>query len=92
MKFYGIPNQLVSQRIYNVATQKSKIKPLFRFNEEGEYETGNEALIRRLKMKFKHDDSVIHKCKYCDFETSNMGKLMAHYREHKRSEENVIES
>lgn len=45
MIFIGEPGMVVIDSISR--------RPLFRFNENGEYETDNEALIARMKPHFK---------------------------------------
>lgn len=84
-----------------------------RFDENGEFTTGNERIIKRFMHRFdsvpvkdqdeeqqntpeivnnQFGESIgeetapasevkTHKCKKCDFETDNRGKLMAHYKE-----------
>lgn len=86
MKFYGNSNELVSSRKYNNMKKHTEQKPIFRFDNNGEYETDNPDMIERLKPHFKHSASL--KCKKCDFETENKGLLMAHYREMHPKEDN----
>lgn len=51
MKFYAEPNHLIIDR--------NTYKPLFRFNEQGEYETNDERLIERLKPYFRYENNEI---------------------------------
>ncbi len=77
MKFYGEPNLSVfsSKRKGNKMIKKL----LFKFNENGEYETDDIKLIEKLKLHFKYEDTI-YRCKKCDYQTTNKGDLMAHYR------------
>ncbi len=63
-------------------------KEMFRFNGNGEFETEDSELIewiRKNKNFLKPDPK--YKCKKCDYETDNMGELLAHYKhEHKGDE------
>lgn len=52
MIFYGVPNMLVTTKQANKLTDSFINKPLFRFNENGEYETEDELMIKRLKGRF----------------------------------------
>lgn len=91
MKFYGTPNMLVKTKAKRPFTGIIYMKPLFRFDENGEFETEDKELIKKLKKRFKYDevnkapkvDKKTYKCKKCDFETDNKGVLLAHYRTHK---------
>jgi hypothetical protein len=98
--FYGTPNMGVYKRIKPHEIKRNaflKKKLLFRFNENGEFETTDQGLIEKLKRHFKYDNEQIKpagaepakmmKCKKCNFETDNKGLLMAHYREHKKDGE-----
>ena len=78
MKFYGEPGMLVSERVRKPFTMEYKMKPRFRFDENGEFETDDERLIKKLKTKFKYDEGF--KCKKCGKTFENKGYLMAHYR------------
>ena len=93
MKFYGKPNKKVLRRDVNRLLAKGIIgsRTLFRFDANGEFETEDERLIRKLIHKFKHDAPIVTEeqttkehpalaCKKCDFTTTNKGELMAHYR------------
>lgn len=83
MKFYGIPNEVVTRNGYNRFTKKKRINVLFRFDDNGEYETEDLKLIESLKQHFKYDEAKAKmKCKHCEFETENKGELMSHYRNH----------
>jgi hypothetical protein len=84
MKFYGEPNLLVNTR--KKVNGMYKNTPLFIFDENGEYETEDKRLIEKLKKNFKHENNKF-KCKKCDFETDNMGELLAHYRKEHPKEE-----
>jgi hypothetical protein len=97
MKFFGQPNQLVKERKRKPLSGAMILKPLFRFDENGEYETSDEKLITKLKCKFRCEEtkeimpfepeSKVYKCKKCDFKTDNNGLLKAHYRkEHKKGD------
>lgn len=61
------------------------------FNENGEYTTDNELVIKRF---YHHFDSVPVKtesfsCKKCEFTTDNKGLLMSHHRQiHPKEEQN----
>lgn len=83
MKFYGEPNTLVKTRKRKQFSTEVTMKPLFRFDENGEYETTDERLIQKLKKKFKYEEEKTYKCKKCEYETTNKGELLAHYRKHK---------
>lgn len=96
-KFFGQPNMMVKERKKKYFNGEIMYKPLFRFDEKGEYITDNEQLIEKLKSRFEHtefesnapgdkptEDKKILKCKKCDFETDNQGTLMHHYKEHKK--------
>jgi len=50
MKFYGEPNLLV-----RVTNQKKGVPKALRFDNNGEYETDNKYLKKRMKVKFKYD-------------------------------------
>jgi len=78
IKFKGQPNMLVR---FNPPIGNIKY---VRFDENGEFCTDNERIIKRFKHRF---DSVPvkesikeYKCKKCDFKTDNMGELLSHYR------------
>lgn len=92
MKFYGEPFMLVRDK-----TSKRVKKVLFTFDEKGEYETENPALIERLKPHFRHDEEEISVevsiepekkticCKECSLTFENKGLLLAHIKkEHKK--------
>ena len=82
VKFFGQPNMLVKDRKRIPFSTEWKFKPLFRFDEDGEFVTEDEKLIERLKRKFKYEveNNVEFKCKQCDYTTTNKGELLAHYR------------
>lgn len=77
MKFFGNPNEFVNTRIKK--RNGHKLKTLCRFDDNGEFETEEETLIEKLKPHFKYENNSF-KCKKCEFETDNNGKLLAHYR------------
>lgn len=52
--FYGNPNQLVKSRHKVLFENRVDFKPLFRFNDKGEYITDDEKLIEKLKSRFDH--------------------------------------
>lgn len=52
MIFYGQPNMMVTTRQTNKISNVTINKPLFRFNEKGEYETEDELMIKRLSGRF----------------------------------------
>lgn len=54
MKFFGQPNMLVKTRKKVWFEQNLVLKPLFRFDEKGEYVTDDEELIKKLTMRFDH--------------------------------------
>jgi hypothetical protein len=92
MVFKGQPNQYV--RFANKTVIRLTNKKGLYFDENGLYETENKLLIKVLSQHFesvKEENNVIsedikaYKCKQCDFESDNMGKLLAHIRkEHKK--------
>ena len=53
-KFFGEPNTLVKTRKRVLFQNEIKFKPLFRFDENGEYVTEDEHLIAKLKGRFDH--------------------------------------
>lgn len=83
MKFFGEPNMLVKERKRKPMSQEITVKPLFRFDEKGEYETNNERLIEKLKKKFKHEEKK-YICKKCGEEFENKGIFLAHMKGHKK--------
>jgi hypothetical protein len=52
--FYGQPNMLIKERKKKYFTGEIQHKPLFRFNSNGEYETSDEGLIKKLMVRFDH--------------------------------------
>lgn len=89
MTFKGQPNLYV--RINNkIVFRITGIKG-FSFDENGDFKTDNEVLIRYLKQHFHHEEqeevkkesAKVYQCKHCEFATDNKGKLAAHYKEHK---------
>lgn len=84
MKFFGAPNQLVSERKRKPMSKEFTVKPIFRFDTNGEYETNDERLCRKLMRKFayeKPDEAKVYTCKKCGYETENKGIFLAHHRE-----------
>lgn len=81
MKFYGEPNQLVKERKRKPMSREIAVKPLFRFDEKGEYETTDKRLIEKLKKKFRYEEII---CKKCGEEFENKGQYLAHMKTHKR--------
>lgn len=91
MKFYGEPFMLVRDK-----TSKRVKKVLFTFDEKGEYETTDPALIERLKPHFRHEEDIPQEeetheetkticCKQCGLTFENKGLLLAHIKkEHKK--------
>lgn len=69
MIFYGNPNETVSTRVKQNGEFRNKL--LFVFNENGEYETEDEKLIKKLKQHFKYKDEIKKHCKKCDFTCDN---------------------
>lgn len=58
MKFYGEPNMGVFEVVRKKnGMRKVKRELVFRFDENGEYVTNDEMLIKRLVRKFEHDDN-----------------------------------
>lgn len=55
VKFFGQPDQLVSEWKRKLMSTERGLTPLFRFDANGEYVTDNERLIAKLKTRF---DSV----------------------------------
>lgn len=93
-KFFGQPNMLVKERKKKYFSGEIIQKPLFRFDEKGEYITDDERIIEKLKSRFDHvpyeepktEGIKVYKCNKCKFETENKGDLLAHYRKHKKEE------
>jgi len=81
MKFYGTPNMLVKQRKRKKMSTEYELKPVFRFDENGEFITDDEKLIKKLAPKFRHEEDPDKKiCKQCGQPFDNTGALLAHYR------------
>jgi hypothetical protein len=74
MKIIGTPNLLVK---FNKPLGTLKY---IKFNDIGEYETENEAIIKRLSQNFSIGKFP---CKYCNKFFENKGDLLVHYRKHK---------
>ena len=85
MRYYGTPGLSV--------IDYKKLKKVFQFDENGEYETQDPKLIEWMKKKknFIRCEEIavetILNCKKCKFTTNNRGELLQHYkREHKKAE------
>ena len=82
MKYFGEANLSV--------IDYKKLKKVFQFDENGEYETEDPKLIAWMKKKknfIRCEETAVLKCKKCEFTCSNKGELMQHYkREHKKTE------
>lgn len=93
-KFLGQPNMLVKAKKKGYLGGKLDYKPLFRFDEKGEYVTDDQALIEKLKSRFDcvavpeevaeeaGNDAQIPSlaCPVCGFEATNKAGLSAHIR------------
>lgn len=87
-KFFSKPNHCVNDG------ETGRL--LLKFNNKGEYITLDPLLSKRMMKSFeykeielieKSEETKVYKCKKCDFQTKNMGELMAHYRtEHPKKE------
>jgi hypothetical protein len=53
-KFFGTPNLLVKSRYKKYFDGNIQFKPLFRFDENGEFITEDENLISKLTDRFDH--------------------------------------
>jgi hypothetical protein len=80
MKFYGQPNSLVREMRRKPFSTEYEFKPVFRFDEKGEYSTSDDRLIQKLKRKFKYEEEKKFTCKKCGEEFENRGLMLAHYR------------
>lgn len=88
MKFYSdIPDlHIIRQRMTGNRVEGYE---LCVFDKNGELETEDKEVIRQLINIYRHDDGkqetkptdTVYKCKKCEFETTNKGELLAHYRE-----------
>jgi len=93
MVFKSEPNLYV--KLSNKYVQRSTGLKGFSFDSNGEYETENDLMIKVLSQNFEvkeeikekliereneQVETVSFKCKKCEFETDNNGKLLAHYR------------
>ena len=87
MKFYGQPNSLVREMRRKPFSTKYEFKPIFRFDEKGEYSTSDDKLIQKLKKKFKYEEEKKFTCKKCGEEFKNRGLMLAHYRANHPKEE-----
>lgn len=82
MRFKAEPNLFV--KINNKYVQRVTGMKGFYFDENGEYETDNELLIKVLEQNFEAvEQPKKYQCKQCDFSTDNRGELLAHYKVHK---------
>ena len=86
MKYFGEPNLSV--------IDYKKLKKVFQFDENGEYETEDPKLILWMKKKknfIRCEETPIEtilNCKKCKFNTNNRGELMQHYKhEHPKKTE-----
>lgn len=60
MKFYGAPNMGVYERKNRKDIGKNKRpKLVFRFDVNGEFVTENAELIKKLSLRFKHDETIV---------------------------------
>ena len=80
MKFYGKPGSLVREMRRKPFSTEYEFKPIFRFDEKGEYSTTDDRLIQKLKKKFKYEEEKKFTCKKCGEEFENRGLMLAHYR------------
>lgn len=86
MRFKAEPNLYV--KISNKYVQRATGLKGFYFDDKGEYETDNELMIKVLSQSFEIKEEKnatvdkVYKCKKCEYETTNKGGLLAHYREH----------
>lgn len=87
MKFYGQPNSLVREMRRKPFSTEYEFKPVFRFDEKGEYSTSDDRLIQKLKRKFKYEEEKKFTCKKCGEEFNNRGLLLAHYRANHQKED-----
>jgi ribosome biogenesis GTPase A len=83
MRYIGEPNLTVIDYENN--------KKVFQFDDNGEFITDNEKLIKWMKENkgfIKYENNAIESdkpmCKKCGLEFENKGLLLAHYREHKK--------
>jgi hypothetical protein len=85
MKYFGQPNLTI--------VDYKKVKKVFVFDENGEYETDDLKIIEFMKKKKnfikceettttppKGEEIKLKHCKKCDFACENQGELLAHYR------------
>ena len=99
--FFGEPNMLVKEQKKKYYSMELINKPLFRFDDKGEYVTEDERIIDKLKSRFDHRDITEekeesekieiekYKCKKCGTEFENKGKLLAHSKTCKGDDKNV---
>ena len=92
MKFYGEPNQVIKKQSRKPMSKGFTMKPLFRFDANGEYEMPDDhPLIDRMKRRFKYDEAIkpaevipetfkLH-CKKCGYGSNNYGELMSHIKQ-----------
>ena len=55
VKFFGLPNQLVKSRRRKLFENVIQFKPLFRFDNNGEYICEDETLIEKIKLRFDYE-------------------------------------
>lgn len=80
MIFLGTPNKAVIGVTMNGFDRV--IKPLFRFDKNGEYETNDPKMIKRCQKQFEvKEETKPRKCKKCNFTCETQGELLRHYRE-----------
>jgi hypothetical protein len=86
MKFFGTPSMLVKEKYRKPFTRELKFRPLFRFDANGEYETDDPVLVKKLSRKFKHEESgndaqiPCFKCSHCGFEAKSPSGLSSHMK------------
>jgi hypothetical protein len=78
VKFKGEPNLLI--RVSNPYPGEVQ---MFKFDENGIYETNHPITIKRMRGRFEEikEEIKLKRCKKCDFTCDNQGELLAHYRE-----------
>lgn len=95
MKFYGEPNQVIKKQSRKPMSKGFIMKPLFRFDANGEYEMPDDhPLIDRMKRRFRYEEveavaEVVEEtfklhCKKCEYKTNNHDVFLAHMRAHKK--------
>lgn len=94
VKFYGPANLLVKTKKQVPFENTIQFKPLFRFDANGEYITGDESLIEKLKSRYDHkemteevkEEAKFH-CVKCNMDFPDRGSFLVHTRskEHKEA-------